>query len=259
MSVALTLAVLTYRGDELLTDCLTALFQDPWPADTELLLVANGPTAQVTPPRWDHRFLRLPHNTGNVGGINACFQEAAGEYVLMITDDVRVQEGCIQAMWACRGPKRVLHPALIQPDGEVDCFGLRVYWPGYGARIRTLPAGHKFLLPIPSISTNCFLMPKAWWAQLGGFAEGMGVGYEDVDFSLRTYQAGGSCYSVPWARATHLMGQTIGSVVKRPLSPYYCRARYATIQRNYTSLDRASRLLIARSLDTAMRWWRQLR
>lgn len=256
MSVACTIAVLTYRGDELLTDCLTALFQDPWPAETELLIVANGPTAQVTLPRWNPRFLRLPYNTGNVGGINACYREAQGDYVFMITDDVRVQEGCVKAMYACRGPKRVLHPALIQPDGEVDCFGLRVHWPGYGARIRALPAGHKFLLPIPAISTSCFLMERAWWEQLGGFTEGMGVGYEDVDFSLRTYRAGGSCYSVPWARATHLMGQTIQGVVKQPLSPYYRQARQQVIRKYYTGLARWSRLAAVNLLDGVASWIR---
>ena len=238
----LTIAVLTYNGESLLPDCLNSIWAQDIPCSWELLIVDDHST---TPPQLllPHRLVVHDRNKGNIAGTNTCFREAEGEWVLFVANDVRFHHDAVAHLWDHRHVHDISQPVLQQPDYEIDNVGLRWVWPGYGMRVRRPGA------KTDAFANTCVLMKKTTWWAVGGMHEGLGISHEDVDFSLRAKAMGYTIGHCPKAWATHLMGQTIGKVVKKPLSPYYRAARRLTILRNYTGLNRHLRLWATGLLD----------
>lgn len=258
MRVDLTIAVLTYKDNGLLTDCLQSLWaqdiSDPSLKAWELLIVDD---ASPEPPQilLPHRLVRHASNSGsNILPSNTAFREAQGEWVLLMANDVRLHPGAIEALWAHRFTHDITQPVLYQPDGKVDNVGLRWVWPGYGVRVRNTRSRR-----VDAFANTCVLMKQTTWLAVGGFDVGLGISHEDIDFSLRARRLGYRIGYCPHASATHLMGQTIGRVVQKPLTPYYQAARHRTILTNYQGLDRWARLTATGWLDglsARARQWR---
>ena len=234
-AIDLTIAVLTYNGEALLPDCLASIWAQDIPCEWELLVVDDH-SARLPTILLPHRLVVHGSNLGNIAGTNTCFREAHGAWVLFVANDVRLNKDCLLHLWAHRGAHDITQPVLYQPDGEVDNMGIRWWWPGYGDRVRKV--GQR----VDAFANTCVLMRRSTWLSVGGFEEGLGISHEDVDFSLRAIRKGYTIGYCRLATAMHLMGQTIGKVVRTPLSPYYRRARRLTIERNYEGLNRRLRL-----------------
>lgn len=241
--VDLTIAVLNFNSVGLLDPCLDSIEDQAFlPVGTELLLVDNG-SAFKPAARDGWRAVNFPDNAGNIEGMNRCFREAQGQWVLFVANDVRLHRDCVLEMWKYRQPAGVSQPVLYQPNWEVDNVGINWCWPGYGIRIRQVP---EVLSRVPAFAATCFLMRRDRFFEVGGFDRFLRISHEDVDLSLRLK---GQCWCVPTAQATHLMGQTIGKVVGRPLSPYYRWARKKVIQKHYRGLDRIARTVAVTVVD----------
>ena len=244
--LTLSICVLTYEGESLLPACLQSIMRQDIPFDWELLIVDNGstrPVVQMLPPG---RVVRLERNVGNIGGMNACFTHAAGDWVLFVANDVRLHTDCVSRLWAKRC--NLVQPVLYQPDGMVDNAGLDWVWPGYGRRRRRV-CGRPPFERVPSFAATCFLLQRSVWKELGGFDEGLGLSHEDIDFALRLEKAGYGSFVNMDTCATHLMGQTIGRVTPGPLSPRYHTARRRVLQKHYRGINRASRVAAMEVLD----------
>ncbi len=232
----LTIAVLTYQGAALLPACLTSLNHQRRPfASVDFLVLDNGSTPAASPQdvhaEQGVRLVRREYNLGNIGGMDACFQEALGEWVLFLANDVRLQEDCLVHLWESRRWNGVVQPVLYQPDGHIDNVGLTWHWPGYGRRVRQLG---KPPHTTQAFAATCFLMRRELYHTIGGFDTRLGISHEDIDFSLRLRALGGTTGYVPTARATHLMGQTIGRVEgARSLAPDYHQARMRVLTKHY--------------------------
>lgn len=246
----LTIAVLTYEGEHLLPECLQSISrQDPQGMEWELLVLDNGSTEPV--PGFLHtdrqRVVRVSPNRGNVAGINHCFQEAHGDWVLFVANDVRLDPDCVTNLWKYRAS--LTQPILYQPNGAIDNTGLAWHWPGYGRRIRRYEPEGAVLQSRPSFAATCFLLQRSVWQELGGFDETLGISHEDIDFALRLRAHGYGSFVNTEASALHLMGQTIGRVTRRDLSPAYRRARRGVLDRHYRGLDWAARRLAVGLVD----------
>lgn len=246
--IDLSVVVLNYNGVRLLPECLEAISAQRWPdARCEVLVVDNGSTSPPSAAElWDlhgARLVSFPDNLGNIGGTNRCYASANGEYVLFLANDVRLRPEAVSALWDHRTIDDISQPVLWQPDGRIDNVGIKWCWPGYGARVRVLGR------PVDAFANTCHLMKKTTWATVGGFDASLGISHEDVDFSLKARAYGYTIGYCPDAHATHLMGQTIGKVVGRPLSPYYRKARKMVVERHYRGLDRLTRRLTVAALD----------
>lgn len=263
----LTLAILSYNHEDLMQGCLStireALTGHEWSGDLqEVLILDNGSSppfttrcevAEVAP--WI-RTIHLPQNQGNIGGENACFEEARGDWVLFTANDVRFHPGCIRQLWSARSYPRLgqVQPRLFQPNRELDHIGLWWCWPGYGIRIR--PRSAQVSSPcIPIVPSTCYLMKKSVWREMGGFDESLGISHADVDMGLKLAKAGYLNWVCPSASATHLMGQTIAKSGQN-LSPSYRSARRQIVHRHYRGLDQWSRLQAIQGLDWISRQWK---
>ena len=240
----LTIAVLNFRGEALLPDCLQSIWAQEIPCSWELLIVDD---ASPIPPQvlLPHRLIRHQVNSGsNIKGCNTAFREAKGDWVLLMANDVRLHPSCFLNLWNFQRVYDVFQPMLLQPDGTVDNLGLQWVWPGYGRRVRAFGLSRE----IDAFANTCVLMRKRTWEAVGGFTEALGISHEDIDFSLKAKRLGFTIGCCPLAQATHLMGATLARN-HRNLSPYYRRARRLVIQRNYRGLDRLTRLWATGLLD----------
>lgn len=232
----LTIAVLTYQGERLLPACLTSIVAQRIPVPYELLVVDGPSTPPATVPTYiKHRMVRLPTAAGNINGMNECFRQAAGDWVLFVANDVRLLPRCVERLWAHRGS--LCQPVLLTPQETIDNYGLRWRWPGYGSRIQTIRPYGEVLRPIPAFAATCFLLQRSVWQEVGSFDETLGVSHEDIDFSLTLRKSGYRCFVNTQAQAVHLMGQTIGRVTPGPLSPRYHVARLRVLRKHYRGVN----------------------
>jgi N-acetylglucosaminyl-diphospho-decaprenol L-rhamnosyltransferase len=86
------------------------------------------------------------------------------------------------------------------------------------------------------LSGACLAVSASLWRDLGGFAPGYFMYWEDVDLSFRAQQAGGSLVLAEDIRVEHDAGGTQGgSTAKSWLFTYYnCRNRLVFAERNLT-------------------------
>ena len=245
--MTLTIVVATYKGEDLLPDCLESIYtQEGLPHGWELVLV--GDAAQIN----GARIIPEPDPPqGNIAAMDVGIRAAYADWVLFVANDVRLHPDCVRRLWDHRSYYDVIQPVLFQPNGQIDNMGLHWRWPGYGARVRTTPWCQKPPYVTDAFSATCFLLYKPTYLALGGFCRELGVSHEDIDYSLKVRANGGSCRYCPHAEATHLMGQTIGRVLGGNLSPRYHTARMRVLRRHYFGVDYAIRAGLVSLLDGA--------
>ena len=243
----LSIVVLTYNGEDLLDDCLESIRQQTIPCDYEVVVVDNGSTVPAKPPKWV-RLVRYADNAGNIEGTNRCIRAAQGEWILFVANDVRLQPGCVRDLWLAVKTLwdniGLVQPILMQPDGQVDNAGLRWVWPGYGLRLRKTQ--YYFAWEVPVVANTCWMAKTAGLA--GGFDKDLGISHEDVDLCLALSRFKRRHFVVN-TKATHLMGQTIGRVVRKPLSPYYHQARLRVLEKHYSGAAYWARRVAVEILD----------
>lgn len=238
------MAVLTYQGEQLLPACLHSIQTTVFPVSTELLVLDNG-SVPPTPWEWPYEMptnvitralAREPVNRGNIGGQNACFEQANGEWVLFLANDVRLQPDTIRRLWMCKEglPSTLgqLQPLCMTRD-QIDQGGMRWMWPGYGisyAKDQTTP------YRVSIVPSTCYLMRKAVWKSLGGFDERLGSSHEDVDMGLRLAKAGYVNYCYPNVRVEHLKNQTLKHTLSNHRQVFH-QSRQQIIRKHYQGLD----------------------
>ena len=237
---SLSICVLTYKRRDLLRDCLRSVVtQDLTDIDYELVVINNGweplklHDDEIFYPMT--QLIDLEENLGNVGGQNACFKLCDSEWILFISDDVRLQEGCIKSLWEERFHGQLM-PIILNQDLTIQSYGGRLKWPGYGFNLMERAVTLDY---IPSI---CYLMPRQLWENKGGFDEGFKGVYEDVDMGYRLCPDSLRCSL--GARAIHLGNQTLGYINNEPFK----RARVRFLCKHFTGIDqkvrRAARFLL---------------
>lgn len=247
----LTIAVLHYNNDKLTDDCLKSIFSQINPNEHEVLVIDNGSEKPYGTP--SNKIIRLPKNLGNIGGQNACFEHAAGDTVLFVSNDVVLHDNCIVQLLAFAqiySNFGQIQPAIYQTDGKVDNFGLKYVWPGYGISIKN----NNDICPdvIPSI---CYLMKKSVWREIGGFDSTLPMTYEDVDMGLRLSKLSYKRYVCHYAKVTHIGNATLRYSIKDKFR--FITARKKVIDKNFTGCNRAVRLTAVNIIDSingAIKW-----
>ena len=250
MKPSLTISVLTYnRWRELLPACLASIDEQQLPTDCEKLIINNGNNAKddisdmvrLTPPGWTVHTLQ--QNRGQIGGQNVCFEVANGDWVLFVSDDVRLQPDAVLRLWMSRQPDAVLQPIIENPNGSIQNAGMDWWWPGYGIGRRAYR--HEWTTIVPSIT---YLMPRDVWNLLGGFDENLQFAYEDVDFGLRMFDRGIHGRVIHDAHATHLANQTLKHTMTHHRQRFH-EARLQVIRKHYTGVDRWLRVVAVTVID----------
>lgn len=148
------------------------------------------------------RIVELNRNYGVAGGRNRTLSYINTDWIMFLDNDIylignplqRIQDDI--ALLGCH----FLNLPLMDKDGAVVSLGGHFYiWPRSG-KYHTICKSAWMPQKADRLSSHCFLstflsggtcvMNKNTFQMLGAYDEAMFVGYEDLDFSIRLFQAG---------------------------------------------------------------------
>ncbi|MBC9227706.1 glycosyltransferase family 2 protein [Aeromicrobium sp. zg-636] len=154
-----------------------------------------------------------PGNLGFGAGVNAAARRAwelGADVMVVINPDAWIDGDNVALLAAAleHDPMSVVAPIVRRPDGSPWFQGLQMSWED-GAirnprRDPAAPGEHR----LDWLSGACFATTPAMWEASGGFDDDYFLYWEDVDFSKRVQDAGGTVRVVREAQAWHDEGGT---------------------------------------------------
>lgn len=244
----ISIIISNYNGAKLntLQECLQNFVKLDYP-NFEIVLVDNASTDNsVTIAKKifsKDRRLKIIRNPVNMysQGINLGFQEARGEYIALFNNDIELGKGYLQKLVTAfkKYPQlgiaqgkllSYFDHSIIDSAGEtMDIYGNPVTL-GY----QTKDEGFDKTKEILSATGAACLIKKSALLKVGGYDAQFGIGYEDMDHSLRFRSKGFTIMSVPSAICYHKRGVTdLSPMVRIKVRWHFNKNRLATMIRNY--------------------------
>ena len=205
--------VITYRGADLLPDCLASLTAQTAPH--RLLVVDNASTdgsaavlAQRVPAQ---DVIRLPVNTGFAGGVAAALPLVRTRFCALLNDDAVADPDWLAQLLAaaCGDDLAAAWTSLMvlaDRPGTVNNLGVGVDEHWYGIDVGADLPVERIDPGIADVFGFCggaALLRTAAVRAVGGFPAEFFLYYEDLDTSWRLRLAGWSIRAVPAARVVH--------------------------------------------------------
>jgi GT2 family glycosyltransferase len=165
-------------------------------------------------------------NAGFAANVNRGLRAAGGRTdVVLLNSDVIPQRGWLACMQYAASPEQgvgLVGAKLLYPDNRIQ----------YGGTVRNLGApewfDHRYRFrpadwgpsevggPTLAVTGACMYITREALGRVGRFDEAYPMAYEDVDYSLRVWQAGLKVVYAPSAVLYHLESATRGTEVKEP-------------------------------------------
>ena len=238
------------------TDDLEKCLQSIWKKTTwdnyEIIVIENNSTDPATfayyekaKQRYDGlKVVTYPEKGFNFSGINNFGRKAAaGDYLLLLNNDVEVRNGdwLTELLRQCahKGGAAICGAMLYYPDGTLQHAGVITGLGGYAGHSHKYKqkGGSGYLFRIATVQDfsavtgACLLVKASVYDEVGGLDEQFAVAFNDVDFCLRVRDAGCRIAWTPYAELTHYESKSRGGDEKDPAKA----ARFAAEQqRLYT-------------------------
>ncbi|HHV61678.1 MAG TPA: glycosyltransferase [Firmicutes bacterium] len=196
-----SIIILCHNQLDYTAQCVESIFKHT-PEEIELIFVDNASTDRT--PEYlsslsaTHNNVHVITNKKNLGfaaAVNQGIRRAAGDYVLLLNNDVLVTEGWLARMLACAN--RDDRIGLVGPVSNYVAGIQRVVDPGYSVANLDEYAAEHFRKYAGSVQRTarvigfCMLIKRAVIDKIGGFDVTFGIGnFEDDDFCLRAGVAG---------------------------------------------------------------------
>lgn len=193
----LSIVIPTYRGAARLARLLPTINAND-NADVELLVADDGSPGNegeaikevvAKSPITRKRTLRFDENCGMVAVMKLLLEEARGELVLQLDDDVLVPAGLITTM-----------SHLLEQIPNVGVLSWRSLGRNPG-QSRKSAVG--FLEPATQLAGYCMAYRRSVYDEVGGVDTRFRMYCSDSDFALRVCMAGHPCYRVWWPLVPH--------------------------------------------------------
>ncbi|PLX84404.1 MAG: glycosyltransferase family 2 protein [Desulfuromonas sp.] len=236
--------IVNWNGRHHLEACLNSLAAQTC-RDFEVVLVDNG-SADGSVDYLRKRFpwvklVPLDENTGFAGGNNVALEHAAGEYLIALNNDTRVEPGWLEELVrvADENPRAGMVGSRIcsydDPD-LVDSLGVKVCLDGMSRGAHRLRKFSELRLervePILLPSACAALYRRSMIEEVGFFDERFFAYCEDTDLGLRGRRAGWEALLATGAVVYHKYSQTGGGF--SPLKLYLVeRNHYWAAFRNF--------------------------
>ena len=203
----MTIAVIipTFNRIELTQNCLASI--NLHDHIDQLIIVDNGSTDGSN----KLATIALPTNQGFATACNIGAAHATTDRLIFLNNDTIVHPNWTSFTDLLEQPDiGIVGPKLIYPDCQIQSAGIAVDFtrpPGLEAwnlntNWATTPTD------VDAITGACLAITSNLFQQLGGFDTGYWNGYEDVDLSLASIQAGFRNLYDPTATVTHLESQS---------------------------------------------------
>ena len=238
------------------TDDLEKCLQSIWKKTTwdnyEIIVIENNSTDPATfayyekaKQRYDGlKVVTYPEKGFNVSGINNFGRKAAaGDYLLLLNNDVEVRNGdwLTELLRQCahKGGAAICGAMLYYPDETLQHAGVITGLGGYAGHSHKYKqkdgSGYLFRIAtvqdFSAVTGACLLVKASVYDEVGGLDEQFAVAFNDVDFCLRVRDAGCRIAWTPYAELTHYESKSRGGDEKDPAKA----ARFAAEQqRLYT-------------------------
>ncbi len=223
----LSIVIVNYKSRGLLKQCLRGIADAHLGSDVETIVVENcagdGCDQMIRQLYPDVRIVMAEKNNGFGAGNNLGFAQATGQYVLVLTPDVAVFPGTVEALMAYldQHPKAgIVGPRLINPDGstQVSAYMFPSFLMAIFRRtpLGKLPAGRKMLRqylmsdwdhndtrPVGWVLGACFLARREVLQAIHGFDERYFLYVEDTDLCRRCWAAGWEVHYLHLAEMVH--------------------------------------------------------
>ncbi len=218
--------IVNWNGKRMLADCLDALHRQTRPAD-EILVVDNGSSdgsqALIRERYPDVRLVELDDNRGFSIANNIGIQQARGDYVALLNNDMLPEPEWMARMVAALDAQPSLGSCaskilFYDRRDTIDSAGISVVANGGGAaRGMQERDGEPFQHPSPVFGAcaGAALYRMAMLRDIGLFDEDLYIYFEDVDLAFRAQLAGYDCLYVPEAVAYHHHGASSGRFGKK--------------------------------------------
>jgi GT2 family glycosyltransferase len=210
----------TLNGAHLLPDCLDSLVAQSYP-NLEVIVV-DGASTDGTPALFERayasvRLLRLRHNGGFSGNVNAGFRAARGEILCLLNNDAQAEPdwvaACVDTLVDRPEIGSVASKVLfadrqtLNSAGDLFCRDGAARQRGAGQ-----PDGPPWNTPGPVFGAmgGAAAYRRAMLADVGLLDEVFFMYLEDVDLAFRAQLLGWSCLYQPLARAYHVGGASGG-------------------------------------------------
>lgn len=203
--------VLAHGAEPQLAECVSALLRDPQVA--EVLVVDNEARAEAVDgvramPRV--RVLSPGRNLGFAGGCNHAAAQATGESLVFVNSDAVALPGAVAALLNRLGNPRVglvcATACLADRPDTLNTAGNPVHYLMFswvGGMGQPAPPHGSPAREVASISGVAFAVRRDVWRELGGFDPAYFAYCEDVDLSMRAWQAGYEVVVEPAAVVLH--------------------------------------------------------
>lgn len=157
--------------------------------------------------------------------VNFGADQGDGSYILFLNNDTQViSPDFLDSMLGCfeDGGVGVVGAKLLYADGTVQHAGVGIGLLGSAAHLFTsLPAtaGGYFERArspqnLSAVTGACQLVSRAVYDEVGGYTEEFAIGYNDIDFCLKTRSAGYRTVYMPYALLSHFEFSSRGRDVK---------------------------------------------
>jgi len=213
-----SIVIPSYNDVALLTVALRSIEETLQEADYEVIIVDDyidpGVGAQLRAFESDRvRVILKDRRLGFAGTVNVGMAEARHDIVLL-NSDIVAKPGWLEALqhsaYEIDPAIGMVSPKLVYPDGRIQYAGtywarlLAPQWFGHlhvgspATRPTANVAGYN-----TSISGACVYITRAAFDAVGVLDDEFWLGFEDVDYGLRAWDAGWRCYYQPAAMLVH--------------------------------------------------------
>jgi GT2 family glycosyltransferase len=252
-SPLVSVVVITYNGSQVLKRCLASLFKSEI-SDCELILIDNASSddslqiAESVSQEHNHMDLKIVKNRLNYGPAGAeliAVQEARGEFIAILNDDVEVEPRWLQNMLDVVTRDKTIGMAqfhLLEPNRyQTSRGGMGIMVNAYGFEA---PQNHDTASPGSIFyAIAAMLARKKAVIDSGNFDGSYFINYEDADICWRMLLAGYRVVCVPNAIVWHSTRSNWSWVKHSANSIYFQeRNRIQTLIKNY-SLSSLARFL----------------
>ncbi len=251
---SLDVAIVAYRCEAMLRDCLTSLAAHTPTEPISVHVVDNasgdGTADMVEAEFADVKLTRASGNLGFAAATNLAIRAGRAPHVLVLNPDTRVTAGALDALLALmeREPGvGVCGPRLELPDGSFDHAARRGFptplsalghFTGVGRRRESGPlaayrAPDVESGPVDAVNGACMLLRRSALEEVGLFDEGYWMYMEDLDLCYRFREAGWATWYEPAVTVVHVKAGTSGPIRGPRLNYAFHYGMYRFYRRHY--------------------------